>query len=89
MGNCNARTMVFTITDNEAKKPIVWAQSADSTWLDDHDKVKDAAIEWFNSNAPEVVTTDGMLDDLSYAVRRESCFWLNERYCFELSPVYG
>lgn len=85
-----ASTMVFTVTDSESpSKPIVYARLANTMWLKDHEGVKEALIDWFNSNAPEVVTTDELLDDLAYNIRHDGYAWCNERYCFELTVVNG
>lgn len=84
--------MIFTVADTEnAGKPIVWAQSASSVHVNDQEKAEELIRDWAEKNL-ELYGRGQLefeIEDVAYSMRKEGHGWFAERWCFELTEVWG
>jgi len=86
------KAMTFTVTDSESGwKPIVWAQTASSAYKDSQELAEGLIRDWADRNL-ELYDRDQIkteIEDLAYSMRKDGYAWFGERWCFELTEVFG
>ena len=86
------KAMTFTVTDSEGGgKPIVWAQTASSAYKDVQELAEGLIRAWADQSLEprdrDLIRPE--IEDLAYAMRKEGYAWFRERWCFELTEIFG